>query len=405
VVHYVARTRTPLVLGDAAKSGAFLGDAYVLRTQPRSVIAVPVLRNGELDGVLYLENNQASDAFTPDRVEVLSLLSSQAAISIENATLYEDMEARVQQRTVELADANDKLTSNIDLLRRTQRELVEASRMAGMADVAATVLHEVGNALNGVTTAASVARDRVRDLRIAPLRRIAQLLEQHDGELPSFLPGEDKARALPKYLTAAATALGDGQQAVLRELEQLSGMIEVVAGTVGAQRVHIAAQTVIERVAIAPVIDQAIRLVQPALEARAIAVERDYEPLADAVIDRYKLLRVLRSLVANAAETEADRVDGAHGTHAPRRLEISARASEPGRFVIAIHDSGAGLSPEQLTTVFSQRTTPAGGASSLHTAACSVIELDGTLTADSGGIGHGMTFHLVLPHAPVRRPA
>jgi signal transduction histidine kinase len=79
-------------------------------------------------------------------------------------------------------------------------------------------------------------------------------------------------------------------------------MIEVVADAVAAQRVHIAAQTMIERVAIAPVIDQAIRLVQPALDARAIAVVRDYEPFADAVIDRYKLLRVLRSLMANAAE-------------------------------------------------------------------------------------------------------
>jgi predicted ATPase len=405
VVHYVARTRVPVVLGDAATSGAFLGDAYVLRTRPRSVIAVPILRNGELDGVLYLENNQASDAFTPDRVELLSLLSSQAAISIENATLYEDMEARVQQRTVELADANGKLTSNIELLQRTQRELVEASRMAGMADVAATVLHEVGNALNGVTTAAGVARDRVRDLRIAPLHRVAQLLEQRDGELAGASSDDDKARPLAKYLTAAAAALGDGQQVVLRELEQLSGMIEVVAGAVAAQRVHIAAQTVIERVAIAPVIDQALGLVQPALDARAIAVVREYEPLADAVIDRYKLLRVLRSLMASSALAEAGEVDGANGAHAPRRLVVRAHADVPGRFAITIHDSGAGWSPDQLATLFSQGVTPAGDAFSLHTAACSVIELDGALSADSDGVGRGTTFRLVLPQAPVRTAA
>jgi C4-dicarboxylate-specific signal transduction histidine kinase len=266
-----------------------------------------------------------------------------------------------------------------------------------MADVAATVLHDVGNALNGVTTAASVARDRVRDLRIAPLRQVAQLLEQHEAE-----PANDTSRALPKYLTAAAAALGDGQAAVLHELEQLSGMIELVAGAVSAQRVHIAAQTVIERVAIASVIDQAISLVQPALDARAIAVVRDYEPLADAVVDRYKLVRVLRSLMANAVSAEAD---GANGAHPPRQLTVRACANQPDGFAIIIHDSGAGLSPEQRTSLFSQRIMTAGDAFSLHTAACSVIELDGTLTADSDGIGHGTTFRLILPSAPLRKPA
>jgi C4-dicarboxylate-specific signal transduction histidine kinase len=189
---------------------------------------------------------------------------------------------------------------------------------------------------------------------------------------------------------------------VLRELEQLSGMIEVVAGAVAAQQVHIAAQTVIEQVAIASVIDHAISLVQPALAARAIAVVRGYEPLADAMVDRYKLVRVLRSLMANAAEADADDVNGANGAHAPRQLVVRACASEPGGFAITIHDSGAGLSPAQLATLFNQRTTTAGDAVSLHTAACSVIELDGTLTADSDGIGRGTTFRLVLPQAPLR---
>ena len=80
IVHYVVRTRSPVVLADAARDGAFVADPYVRRRQPRSVLVVPLLRQGALAGVLYLENNQSAGAFTPDRVEVLSLLSSQAAI-------------------------------------------------------------------------------------------------------------------------------------------------------------------------------------------------------------------------------------------------------------------------------------------------------------------------------------
>ena len=91
------------------------------------------------------------------------------------------------------------------------------------------------------------------------------------------------------------------------------------------------------------------------------------------------------------------RANGTNGTRAPRRLVVRARAGEPGRFAITVHDSGAGRSPDQLATLFSQRATLAGDAFSLHTAACWVIELGGTLTAESDGVGHGTTYQLVLP--------
>lgn len=91
VLNYVKRSRTHLVLDDACRTGDFTNNDYVLAHQPRSVLCLPVIRHAEPAALLYLENNIASSVFTPERIEVLKLLASQAAISLENARLYENV--------------------------------------------------------------------------------------------------------------------------------------------------------------------------------------------------------------------------------------------------------------------------------------------------------------------------
>jgi PAS domain S-box-containing protein len=91
IVAYVARTRKHLVLNDAAEEGIFTNDSYIKSYRPRSILCAPILHKSELIGALYLENNLISKAFTPERLEVLNVLSSQIAISLENAGLYGDL--------------------------------------------------------------------------------------------------------------------------------------------------------------------------------------------------------------------------------------------------------------------------------------------------------------------------
>jgi len=107
VVNYVKRTRETVVLENAAKSGEFVSDSYVRENKIKSILCMPILKQAEVLGILYLENNLAVNAFTPERVEVLNVLCSQAAISLENAVLYDEMDLRVKERTRELAEANE----------------------------------------------------------------------------------------------------------------------------------------------------------------------------------------------------------------------------------------------------------------------------------------------------------
>jgi len=93
VVNYVARSKEAVVLNDAAREGNFTNDAYIQKHRPKSILCVPLINQGRLVSIVYLENNLTTGAFTAERVEILNLLSSQAAISIENAKLYNNMAA------------------------------------------------------------------------------------------------------------------------------------------------------------------------------------------------------------------------------------------------------------------------------------------------------------------------
>jgi PAS domain S-box-containing protein len=105
VLHTVIRTRQSVILDDASAQNPFSADEYLCRTHVRSVLCLPLVKQAKLIGALYLENNLASHAFTPARISVLELLASQAAISLENARLYHDLQDR-EARIHRLVDAN-----------------------------------------------------------------------------------------------------------------------------------------------------------------------------------------------------------------------------------------------------------------------------------------------------------
>lgn len=125
IVKYVARTKSNVVLQDATKDKRFFSDEYIVQQQPKSILCTSVSISGNQTAVLYLENNLSFGAFTDERVELLKVLSSQIAISLDNALLYQTMEAKVKERTAELAfqkDQSEQLLLNI-LPEETAKEL------------------------------------------------------------------------------------------------------------------------------------------------------------------------------------------------------------------------------------------------------------------------------------------
>jgi signal transduction histidine kinase len=163
LINYVIRTHETVVKNDAAHQGKFTNDPYIKHHQTKSILCIPLLDRTKLSGILYLENNLTTDAFTKERVELLKLLSSQVAISIENAQLYtnlehfnENLEQLVEQRTAELSQA-------LDDLKATQKKLVESEKMASLGGLVAGVAHEINTPVGIGITAASLLADKTTE--------------------------------------------------------------------------------------------------------------------------------------------------------------------------------------------------------------------------------------------------
>jgi len=165
VVQYVARTGEPVVLADATAEGIFRADPYVSQQRPRSLACLPLQVQGDMVGVAYLENNQITGAFGEERLQLVALLCDGAAISIQNAHLYSELEQRVAARTRDLAQKNQQLGESLDTQKEMQNQLIMQEKMASLGNLVAGVAHEINTPVGAIASSTDTSRRAVKRLR------------------------------------------------------------------------------------------------------------------------------------------------------------------------------------------------------------------------------------------------
>ncbi len=314
------------------------------------------------------------------------------------ARSFQHMANEVQRREESLRQANETLEQRVEErtreLRDIQQQLIQTARRAGMAEVATNVLHNVGNVLNSVYTSAQLARERTAQMRLEQVRRVANLLDEHQSDLGAFLTQSPQGRLMRPFLHSLGENLLQERKEVLSLLEEVGRYTEHIGEIVNVQQDYARVPRMQEPVLLSASVEDALRINAAGLTRQQVKVERHLEPLPPVLTDKHKLLMILVNLISNAQHA----LEGVPADE--RRLSVTLERTPEDRLRIRIHDSGVGIAPELLTRIFQYgfTTREEGHGFGLHSSALAAQELDGSLSAHSDGPGRGATFTLELPY-------
>jgi signal transduction histidine kinase len=345
---------------------------------------------------------QGSERHEPESFKLL--LSGPAAVKLVRAPpwwtlrhtlmLVGGMTLGVLAAWIWIGSLRRQVRAQTELIRQNHRKLLETSRQAGMAEVATTVLHNVGNVLNSVNVSGHLIAEQVQRSKAMDLVQVERLMREHAKDLGDFIIHDPQGRQLPAYLKHLTQYLAQEQETLLAEVNCLLQNIGHIKDIVAVQQSYAKVGGVLESVNASDLVEDALRMNQSALDRHDISVERTYDPREniEITVDKHKVLQILVNLIQNAkhACSESGRPD--------KRLILTLSQSN-GRVRISITDNGVGIPPENLDRIFNHGFTTRrnGHGFGLHSGALAAKDMGGALVVSSRGVGQGATFTLELP--------
>jgi PAS domain S-box-containing protein len=452
IVRYAIRTRETMILNDASSQNPFSADPYIVERRARSILCLPLINQGKLTGILYLENNLTPHVFTPDRVTVLKVLASQAAISLENTGLYRDLadrEAKIRRLVdaniigIFVADIEGRIFEANDAFLRIvgyDREDLFSGRLRrtgltppewrerdehALAELRATGRFQpiekeyfrkdgsrvpvlVGVALfkeggdEGVAfvldlTERRRAEEALRELEsdFAHMNRVSMM-----GELAASLSHEitqpiasarNNARAALNFLDRQPSDLGEVREAlacVVGDADRAGAIVERIRDHIKRSPPQKA------RFDLNAAIDEVVILARSAIMKNDVPVQtRLAEGLLPVQGDRVQLQQVVLNLILNAVEAMASIEAGARG------LSISTEQDETG-VLVAVRDTGPGVDPEHREHVFRPFFTTKPSGTGMGLSICrSIIDAHGGRLWAEANDPRGAVFQFTLPGA------
>ena len=376
-------------------------DAFLVISIRQSV--AEMLRMAERRARLEAVNENIERKITERTQALTKEIAERERVDAELREAQEELENRVRQRTLELQQSNQELRAEIaarkqaqQQLEVAQRGLLESARLAGMAEVATSVLHNVGNVLNSVTISTSILSERLHDSKIVRLTEAAALMRENAQDLVAFLTNDPKGKLVPSYLINLSEHLLAEHTALFHEFESLARNVEHIKEIVAMQQSYATACGVREVLPAKDLVEDALRMNAGALERHEVEIIREYTEVPLIPLDKHKVLQVLVNLISNAKYA----LDGSESPD--KRLTLRIGPNGPERIQIAVIDNGIGIAPENMTRIFAHgfTTRKDGHGFGLHSAALAAQEMGGTLGVQSEGLGRGAAFTLELQRQP-----
>jgi PAS domain S-box-containing protein len=282
-----------------------------------------------------------------------------------------------------------------EALEKANKDLMDASRMAGMAEVATGVLHNVGNVLNSINVSATVIATGLRQTKTGTLAKVCDLLDEHADDLGAFLTQDPKGKLVPDFIKSLSRHSTEERARLLQETDSLQRNIDHIKEIVSMQQTYATMVGVLEPLSPDTLMEDSLRMNSSALARHDVSVVRDFRPVPAVLAERGKVLQILINLIRNAKYA----LDEGGGNPKVLTLRIEPGPAENVRFVI--EDNGVGIPPENLPRIFGHgfTTRAHGHGFGLHSSALAAKELHGSLAVQSEGAGKGARFTLELPAA------
>jgi C4-dicarboxylate-specific signal transduction histidine kinase len=313
----------------------------------------------------------------------------------------DELEIRVQERTKQLSAANGQLQENIAQREQTAKQieemhqqLVDAARQAGMAEIAAGVLHNIGNLLNSVNVSVTVLGERLRESEVKDLQRALEIMQQHRSDLALFITHNDQGKHLPGFLLASGQALESERTELIETVHSLAQHIEHIKAIISTQQSYAGMSGLVQTVRIEELIEDSLQMASGSLQRHAIDVVKEIGDLPQMTLDKHRMLLILVNLITNAKDAVANNSKN-------KEIRIRACRAERQTVRIEVSDNGEGIAKENLAKIFSHgfTTKTHGHGFGLHSVAIAAKEMSGSIGAASDGLGRGATFTLMLPQS------